>query len=140
MQTFVPLESFTESAKVLDRQRLGKQRPEVLQILKALTGEGGWQNHPATRMWAGHEYQLIMYGVSICDEWTDRGYEDTCRDKILDYLSKFDKSELPSWWGGQIHSTHRSKLLSKNPDHYSKFGWTDDPSAEYFWPKPKGNQ
>lgn len=48
MQTFLPYPSFAESARVLDRQRLGKQRVEVLQLLRALTGQTkGWANHPA---------------------------------------------------------------------------------------------
>ena len=34
MQTFLPYPDFARSAAVLDRQRLGKQRVEVLQILK----------------------------------------------------------------------------------------------------------
>ena len=33
MQTFVPCETYLECARVLDRQRLGKQRVESLQIL-----------------------------------------------------------------------------------------------------------
>lgn len=36
MQTFLPYPNFNESAQVLDRQRLGKQRVEVLQILQAI--------------------------------------------------------------------------------------------------------
>lgn len=37
MQTFLPYEDFEQTASVLDRQRLGKQRVETLQLLKALT-------------------------------------------------------------------------------------------------------
>lgn len=36
MQTFLPYKSFEQSAACLDNKRLGKQRVEVLQILKAL--------------------------------------------------------------------------------------------------------
>ena len=39
MQTFLPYPAFDLSAQVLDRQRLGKQRVETLQVLKALTIE-----------------------------------------------------------------------------------------------------
>ncbi len=35
MQTFLPFPCFTESAKALDNKRLGKQRVETLQLLKA---------------------------------------------------------------------------------------------------------
>ena len=34
MQTFLPYSSFTESAKILDWRRLGKQRVEGMQIIK----------------------------------------------------------------------------------------------------------
>lgn len=51
MQTFLPYKSFAESAACLDNKRLGKQRVEVLQILKALHNPSyGWQNHPAVKM------------------------------------------------------------------------------------------
>ena len=44
MQTFLPYSSFYQSARVLDRQRLGKQRVETLQILKSLSDPTyGWQ-------------------------------------------------------------------------------------------------
>ena len=35
MQTFLPYENFAASAAVLDNKRLGKQRVETLQVIKA---------------------------------------------------------------------------------------------------------
>ena len=50
MQTFLPFKSFQKTAKCLDYRRLGKQRVETMQILKALSQENyGWKNHPATK-------------------------------------------------------------------------------------------
>ena len=49
MQTFLPYEDFRASARVLDRQRLGKQRVEAKQILQALERPGepsGWEGIP----------------------------------------------------------------------------------------------
>ena len=49
MQTFLPYEDFRASARVLDRQRLGKQRVEAKQILQALERPGepsGWEDIP----------------------------------------------------------------------------------------------
>ena len=70
MQTFLPEVTFTASAKALDNKRLGKQRVEVLQLLRALSGESkGWVNHPACKMWHGFEMALAVYGLAICDEW-----------------------------------------------------------------------
>lgn len=133
MQSFLPYESFSQSAKVLDMRRLGNQRVEVLQMMRALTGESkGWRNHPATKMWDGYEGALAAYGIAICDEWISRGYRDTCRDKLLRYP---DIGTLPPWLGDErFHSSHRAALLYKKPDWYSQFGWKETPELNYVWP------
>lgn len=136
MQTFLPYYDFTESAKVLDRMRLGKQRVETLQIITTLLSNkvGGWVNHPAVKMWRGFEECLSAYGMAICDEWIRRGYKDTCRDKIRN-LCLPSMCTKPDWLGlHEFHSSHRSTLLRKNPEHYSRFDWNDDPSIPCYWP------
>jgi len=119
----------------LDYRRLGKQRVETYQLLRAnLDITLGWKNHPAALMWRNNINGLIAYGVVMCDEWTKRGYKDTTKEKIL-ALGYADSSDLPSWWGdADIHSSHRSNLLRKDPDFYSQWGWDDDPTAPYVWP------
>lgn len=73
MQTFLPYASFAKSAKCLDRLRLGKQRPETLQILNTLLGlSEGWRSHPAVKMWRGYEGMLWLYGQTMIDEWVAR--------------------------------------------------------------------
>lgn len=134
MQTFLPYPSFSESARVLDRQRLGKQRVEVMQLLKALRDGGGWANHPATKMWRGHTRYLALYGLAICDEWISRGYKDTCRERIAFEFSRHC-GVPPAWLGDpEFHASHRSNLLRKAPEHYSQFGWTEPDDLEYVWP------
>ena len=50
VQTFVPYADFARTAAVLDAKRLGKQRVEVIQIVRALTVPGyAWSSHPAGR-------------------------------------------------------------------------------------------
>lgn len=135
MQTFLPYPSFSASAKSLDRQRLGKQRVETMQILKALTGRTkGWRNHPATKMWRGYEGVLAQYGVAICQEWKSRGYRDTCQEKIEAMMTPRD-GPRPPWLGlDDFHRSHRSNLLRKKPDHYGQL-WNDVPDdMEYVWP------
>lgn len=135
MQTFLPYNDFRKSAQVLDRQRLGKQRVETLQLLKALAGETkGWVNHPAAKMWRGYENALVIYGVAMCDEWISRGYKDTCRDKILAYRDYNTAVVVPKWLGREdFHESHRSNLLRKNREYYSQFGWTEPDDLEYVW-------
>jgi len=148
MQTFLPYADFTRSARVLDDRRLGKQRVEALQILRALTRESyGWKHHPAVLMWRGHEEALGAYAVAICREWCRRGHADTCEVKILDDLRAAgvrppprsqrelkQAGQLPSWLGDRaLHRSHRSALARKDPGHYGKhFSEPDD--LPYVWP------
>ena len=79
MQTFLPYPGFADSARILDARRLGKQRAETIQVLRALTVAGyGWRNHPAATMWAGYEEAVVRYGLEICDVWCALGRADTC--------------------------------------------------------------
>ena len=140
MQTFLPYPDFQQSARCLDNKRLGKQRVECLQILKALNDpKYGWQNHPAVKMWRGHSYKLTQYGYAICDEWIGRGFNDTCREKIQSILANLPISYgahlNPTWVGHEsFHSSHRSNLLRKDPVHYGQFGWVESNDLPYVWP------
>lgn len=139
MQTFLPYPDFAKSAACLDRQRLGKQRVEVLQLLRALLVPGsGWSNHPAAKMWKGYESALVTYGARICLEWTRRGYKDTCAAKIQDFWFKYltlQGEPSPPWFGDPaFHAAHRSNLLRKDPVYYGRFGWEEPNDLPYVWP------
>jgi hypothetical protein len=41
----------------------------------------GWYNHPAVKMWRGHEYALYRYIQAMVSEWKSRGYKSTIGDK-----------------------------------------------------------
>lgn len=139
MQTFLPFRDFAASARTLDQKRLGKQRVENLQILSALLDSSkGWQNHPAVRMWRGHEYALLIYQFKICDEWTSRGYRDTCRDKAEALFTDFacdTRTGSPPWLGSKpFHESHQSNLLRKDFAHYGPL-FPDTPDyLPYAWP------
>jgi len=139
MQTFLPYEDFAASARVLDRQRLGKQRVEAWQILNALGGVSkGWVNHPATRMWRGYEQALAHYGDAMCYEWIARGYRDTLLERFQSFIThRFPVP--PPWLGNEaLHLSHRSNLIRKMPDYYGPI-WPDVPSdMPYVWPTQKG--
>ena len=131
MQTFLPYADFQRSMESLDYRRLGKQRVEARQILKALTDGGGWSNHPATRMWAGHLPALILYSNLAIEEWVRRGYRNTMP------LLPTGSVVLPSWVGNpDLHASHRSNLLRKDPVYYQQHGWTESPDLPYIWPTP----
>ena len=138
MQTFLPYSSYAKSAKVLDMRRLGKQRVETLQILNALTDPGyGWQNHPAVNMWRGYEFELIEYGIAICNEWISRGYKDTCLGKITEKIDNIpeDSVDFPPWIGSMdFHLSHQSNLLRKDPAYYNQYFNNVSDDLEYVWP------
>ena len=131
MQTFLPYRSMSESVRCLDYRRLGKQRVEAFQILNALAGKSkGWTNHPATKMWRGYENALAFYNDLCLEEWVRRGYKNTMKKE-----ESYGAIRLPGWLGREdIHASHRSNLLKKDPEFYGKFGWTEPDDLAYVWP------
>lgn len=151
MQTFLPYRSFDRTARVLDRTRLGKQRVEALQIVRALTREQyGWKRHPAVLMWSGYEEALARYATAICDEWRRRGSPDTCLRQILDETG-FDPPRtqielgaagaLPPWLGRRaFHRAHQSSLVRKDPGWYRQFFPDVPDDLPYVWPVRSGDR
>lgn len=147
MQTFLPYSDFRLSAEVLDDRRLGKQRVETLQVMRALTVPGyGWQRHPVTAMWRGHRPALMAYQAETCSVWVARGFADTCLEKTLLALDAvpedadaYRRGDIvpPSWLGREdVHRSHRSKLLAKAPEFYAEVFGGDPADLEYVWPVP----
>ncbi len=139
MQTFLPYPEPTRSAMCLDDRRLGKQRVEALQLLRALKGETtGWANHPAARMWRGYENALVYYGTAVCGVWIERGFQDTCYEKISAYWD-FEHQDIafPPWWGRiDVHLSHQANLVRKDWRHYRQFFPDVDADLPYVWPVP----
>ena len=119
MQTFLPYADFRKSAQSLDYKRLGKQRVETWQILRAIRGvTKGWQNHPASIMWRDNEQALIQYGIVVCEEWIARGYRDTMLERFTSEVQD-DNPTMPPWLGfDKFHTSHQSNLVRKDPNFY----------------------
>ena len=140
MQTFITREDYIDTAKDLDVKRLGKQRVEAYQILKALLGESnGWVNHPATKMWQNYEYELALYGLAVSVEFLERGYDGFNMIEIFNsYMVKLNdrnKEEYP-WWAQEheFRLSHQSNLLRKDPIYYGdKFQGIPN-NYPYLWP------
>ena len=136
MNTFLPYSDFQKSAHCLDYKRLGKQRVEAWQIYLALTQENyGWKNHPIVKMWKGYELALLYYGYIICQEWICRGYKDNMSKRFFTEIKNFKgKLTIPNWLGNErFHASHRSNLLRKNKEYYSKFNWKESDKLPYIW-------
>jgi hypothetical protein len=151
MQTFLPVADFEESARLLDSPRLGKQRVETLQILRALElPDYGWANHPAVLMWRGRTPALVAYGLAMVRVWRERGFGDSTEQQIGEFAPEVvgvaqvelgAAGLLPSWVGDEaLHRSHRSNLVAKDPDFYRPrftelFGAEPD-DLPYVWPGP----
>jgi hypothetical protein len=148
LQTFLPYADFERSARSLDRKRLGKQRVETIQVVRALTRPGyGWANHPAVLMWRGFEEALGRYGFTCCEAWTELGFGDTCALTIATDLHAagvttirterelVEAGALPPWMGDEsLHRSHRSALVRKDPAYYApRFPDVPD-DLPYVWP------
>lgn len=136
MQTFLPYPSFPKSAACLDNKRLGKQRVEAMQILNVLAGKSsGWKHHPAVLMWRGYEKALRQYLRAVIIEWKRRGFKNSMR---IPRAVSLQPHEIPPWIGSRrFHSSHRSNLLRKDPEHYGKMGWKVDLNQPRYWPVRK---
>lgn len=151
MQTFLPYPDFVSSAKCLDSKRLGKQRSEVLILVRSILGHyesGAWGNHPVTKMWQPYLGSLIYYGRHVCDEWRNRDFKDSTLETLEayqdvlscrgfeDYQIKYPTfDQKPDWLGWErLHASHRSNLLRKDAKWYGQFGWTEGPALSYFYP------
>jgi hypothetical protein len=148
MQTFVPYAVFEDTARVLDPRRLGKQRVEVIQIVRALTVPGyAWSSHPAVLMWKGYEEALGRYGLTMCEVWTGLGFAYSCATTIRDDLAaagvdrirKYDElrdaGALPPWlFDEELQRTHRSALVRKDPEHYGAIFPGVPRDLPYHWP------
>ena len=148
MQTFLPYADFEASARVLDAKRLGKQRVETIQVVRALTTPGyGWANHPAVLMWKGFEEALGRYGFTCCEVWTELGFGDTCAATIgadlracgvLEVRTQAELVEagaLPPWLGDEeVHRSHRSALVRKEPALYRPLFPDVPDDLPYVWP------
>ena len=138
MQTFLPYPDLRASCVVLDDRRLGKQRVETFQILRALTWPSyAWKNHPAVRMWRGFVPGLVEYGLESCREWTRRGYADSVAEQLLAWTGGREPvgAPLPPWFGLEaLHLSHRSALLRKDPAHYRPIFGDQPDDLPYLWP------
>jgi hypothetical protein len=149
VQTFLPYADFARSAEALDDKRLGKQRVEVIQIVRALTVPGyAWKTHPAVLMWQGHEEALGRYGLAMCEAWVGRGFGDTCAGTITEDLATFgiapirseealrEADAMPPWDvdGDPVLESHRSALVRKDPELYGPLFPDADPAVPYVWP------
>jgi Pyrimidine dimer DNA glycosylase len=149
MQTFLPVADFADSARLLDSSRLGKQRVETLQILRAIElPDYGWANHPAVLMWRGRTPALVAYGLAMARIWRERGFADSTASQIGEFAPEVvDRSQdelaaaglLPSWLGDEdLHRSHRSNLIAKDPAFYrerfaERFG-AEPEDLPYVWP------
>ncbi len=131
MNTFLPYPDFAESARCLDSRRLGKQRVEAMQILRAIANpKYGWQHHPAVNMWRGNEQALALYMNAMITEWVRRGYKNNIPRNDVEGNVK-----MPPWLGNsKFHASHRSNLLRKDPAYYEQFHWEEPPGLPYVWP------
>jgi len=135
MQTFLPYPSFEQSVAVLDNRRLGKQRVEAMQLVRAIADGGAWSRHPAAIMWQEHTEALMLYHDVCIIEWTQRGFRNTMR---MFNPGPLRLRDFPDWLGlPALHASHRSNLLRKDSSHYGQFGWTEPHDLPYVWPRAK---
>lgn len=129
MNTFLPYPNFKKSAECLDYKRLGNQRNEARILIDTLIVGGGWKFHPCVKMWQGYTKALKHYFNEISIEWIKRGYTHN-----LGFYEVHDRINFPPFIGNKkFHDSHKSNLLRKNYEFYSKYGWDVPDNLPYVW-------
>ncbi len=144
IQTFLPSESFEESAKWLDDRRLNKQILEAKTIYDIVSGKNTnsrWANHTATNLWKGYSEALALYYNSCLHEWKEVRHKNHSYKEIL--IDVNIHVWMPPWLGDvRLHSSHRCNLLRKDFEFYSKYGWQENlikyETAPYWWGEEYG--
>ena len=69
--------------------------------------------------------------MNLCiDEWISRGYNNTMEKANVD----IDTIIYPSWLGDKrLHDSHKSNLLFKDREFYSRYNWKVSLLLPYYW-------
>lgn len=132
VNTFLVSDDYSETAKILDYKRLGKQRVEAMQIINILENKRnkGWINHPATKMWKGYVNELKKYTNEMIKEWIRRGYKNTMEL----YDTELEETTKPWFVSCKIlHYSHMASLMRKDRTYYKPFFYKKYPiEFEFF--------
>jgi hypothetical protein len=80
-------------------------------------------------MWKPYLNALKQYYNDSIDVWKSRGFKNTMEYEVIE-----GEFILPDWLGmEEFHASHRSNLLRKDFEYYTKHGWTDNPDDPYVW-------
>jgi hypothetical protein len=119
-------------------------------------------NHPITQMWKGYEellkhyYNIFLFHCKYehniktkllylnciwtrtvgCDSNPIYVEDNTFLSIIMNkkFFYKINSEHLPKWLGDKkFHASHRSNLLRKNIEFYSKYNWKENPNNPYIW-------
>lgn len=136
MQTFLPYSDFFESANCLHPKHLGNQFYREGKTLL----NGGWEHHPASKMWRGYEYSLCDYLVACYEALLlrNKDYKEHYYE-IIEKQIQLSNTGYPPWLGNkEFHASHRSNLLRKDKEKgwnwYTNLGWTEPDNLPYIWP------
>lgn len=147
MQTFLPYASYSDTARILDSNRLNSGINEALVLEKSLArfydlnrrGESGWEGHTVAKFWVGHELQLARLGQAFAAEFVyrplkgaDQAERLTQRKKRLGFWTAMIEmmednnfpDHLPLLIGQEdFHSAFRALLLYKDVQNVTYRSW-----------------
>lgn len=138
LMTLLPHEGFMESALALDYATLRQQRYNAWKIYQLLTtSRERWEGLPGVTMWRGHEAWLVGYGVACCTAFSGSRSEDALLRRFRELAStvKIALNSYPLWLGDPLfHLSHRSYLISQDPDYYGQMWAGVPPTLPLIWP------
>ena len=113
-----------ETAQALDSRRLNKQIIECQQILNAIDGAKGWNNHPCVLQYKEHKRWLSLYFGCLSR------YRDGKICMAKEY-SKLSEQEMPFFHVVEYFDHMKRRLYTKDPVHYAQ--WAHLGTSDVNW-------
>jgi hypothetical protein len=111
MNILVAYPDYRKAVAVLDPSRLGNQ---IYRECKTIL-EGGWPNHPASKMWYPYRREICIYALAGLDELANRGKYYPHHIEYFTHLkNNLPDIGKPPFIGNPLyHAGMRSRLLFK---------------------------
>lgn len=125
MQVFI-VGSIYDTVMVLDKKRRHKQWVELQQIIDAIDGKKAWKNHPCTIQYREHKNWLLLYRAVI--EYINMDMHEKAMG-----MSLIAESWRPKWHCKEYYDSMKSRLYTKDNEHYKKFATYGESQENMYW-------
>ena len=132
MRLALPYANFSVTAMVLSEDHLYWNLEAARWAMSATRGVLiGYQHHPTVIAWQNWQLALgLLHDVHV-REYLRRGHSYAHPSQVMELgedVPPLPGYQPPPWLGKfKYHAEERMVLMQRDPEHYSQWGWTEEP-------------